>query len=483
MRKAIKQIGACAAILVVFCVVCRLVFYRTYTAYIPLTKPAEAQLQEAPPRIEAAFPEVAEPGKAEVRQGYLKLPVTPKGKGEVRIEVKDAQGETVASYWLRVSPFRSVYDLQSGGFTGDTAVMIAFTLFWLAVSAIMIWHYRQAKGPAYYAYSTIYYVGFALFALVTGILMMEVTIGHLVNPFEYNMMNAYRTINGASTRFMTVTMPLAFAFALAVIVSNIVLLLHERLRIQSMVGLLVGLAMIAGQAIGWALVMQDVSGSETEVRIRDTLVNVYATFFVYFECMLVGSVTCGISASRRRPEMDRDFIIILGCWFRKDGSLPPLLRGRVDRAVDFWRKQREETGREAILIPSGGQGKDEPMPEAAAMKQYLLAQQIPEDRIVPECESENTFQNMRNSRAILESINPGGKTLFATTSYHVFRSGIWAAQAGLTAEGIGSKTRWWFWPNAFMRECGGLMLKRWKQEILLAVILAVYFSLLSMILG
>ena len=123
------------------------------------------------------------------------------------------------------------------------------------------------------------------------------------------------------------------------------------------------------------------------------------------------------------------------------------------------------------------------MPEAAAMRQYLLTQQIPEERIVAECESVNTFQNMRNSRMILESINPEGKTLFATTSYHVFRSGIWAAQAGLTAEGIGSKTRWWFWPNAFMRECGGLLLKRWKQEVLLAVLLAVYFSLLSMILG
>lgn len=483
MRKAIKQIGVCAAILVVFCIVCRLFFFRTYIAYIPLTKPAEDQLKEVPPRIVTDFPEVAEPGKAEIRDGYLRLPVVPKGRGEVQIEVKNAQGQTVAYHWLKVSPFRTVYDMQTGGFTGDTAVMIAFTLFWLAVSAIMIWHYRQAKGPAYYAYSTIYYVGFALFALVTGILMMEVTVGHLVNPFEYNMINAYQTINGASTRFMTVTMPLAFAFALTVIISNIVLLLHEKLRIQSMVGLLVGLALIAGQAIGWILVMQDFSGSETEGRIRDTLINVYATFFVYFECMLVGSVTCGIRASRFQPEMDRDFIIILGCWFRKDGSLPPLLKGRVDRAVDFWRKQKETTGKEAILIPSGGQGKDEPMPEAAAMRQYLLTQQIPEERIVAECESANTFQNMRNSRMILENINPEGKTLFATTSYHVFRSGIWAAQAGLTAEGIGSETRWWFWPNAFMRECGGLLLKRWKQEVLLAVLLAVFFSLLSMILG
>ena len=65
----------------------------------------------------------------------------------------------------------------------------------------------------------------------------------------------------------------------------------------------------------------------------------------------------------------------------------------------------------------------------------------------------------------------------------MFRSGLWAKQAGLPAEGIGSKTKWWFWPNAFVRETAGLLQKRWKQETLFLVMLVAFFGVLSMVLG
>ena len=70
--------------------------------------------------------------------------------------------------------------------------------------------------------------------------------------------------------------------------------------------------------------------------------------------------------------------------------------------------------------------------------------------------------------------------MFSTTGYHVFRSGVWAGQAGLPAEGIGSPTKWWFWPNAFMRETLGLLQKRWKQELLFLLLLIGFFALLSL---
>ena len=95
----------------------------------------------------------------------------------------------------------------------------------------------------------------------------------------------------------------------------------------------------------------------------------------------------------------------------------------------------------------------------------------------------NTYQNMSHARAIIENIYPGGKTVFATTNYHVFRSGVWAANAGLRAEGIGGKTKWWFWPNAFMRECMGLLRQRWKMELSLLLALITFFVLQSMLLG
>ena len=222
--------------------------------------------------------------------------------------------------------------------------------------------------------------------------------------------------------------------------------------------------------IGWLLFNRDLAGPAWVGRAEDTIQNVYATVFVYFECMLAGAVICGLMAPRMTAEQDKDFIIILGCGFRKDGTLPPLLRGRADKALEFWRGQKKKTGRKARFIPSGGQGENETMPEAEAIRQYLLQEGIDDRLILKEDASKNTWQNMTNSKGIIQETG-GGKTIFATTNYHVFRSGLWARQAGLSAEGIGSKTKWWFWPNAFMRETVGLLQKRWKQEILFLLLL------------
>ncbi len=67
-----------------------------------------------------------------------------------------------------------------------------------------------------------------------------------------------------------------------------------------------------------------------------------------------------------------------------------------------------------------------------------------------------------------------------TTNYHVFRSGVWASLAKLPAEGVGSRTKWWYWPNAFMRECVGLLKNRVRQELLMMMATIAFFGLLSM---
>ena len=485
MRKAAKQIAVCAIALILFCVLCRLTVFHTYTAHIPLREQAMQALREnhGMPRAEIERADVLRLGDMTLRPGSVSVPVQPHHRGETEVRLLDPQGEEIAYQVFRVGPLGTVYDPQTGGFTGDIAVLIAVTLFWLLVSAIMVWHYRQAKGPDFYAYSTIYYAGFSLFALLTGLTMLVATVQHILRPESYNMFSAYRAINGASMQFMIGTLPAVVLFALAMMVSNTALLLHERPRWRNALGFAVGLLLILGEALGVYLYTRDFVGSEWEMRTQDALQNVYATLFVYFECMLLGSVICGVKAARHQPEMDKDFIVILGCWFRRDGTLPPLLKGRVERALAFWRQQKEKTAKEAILIPSGGQGRDESMPEAEAMRRYLISQGVPEDKIRTEAQSQNTYQNMAFSRQIISGIDPEGKTAFATTNYHVFRSGVWARLAGLSAEGMGGKTKWWFWPNAFMRECVGLLQNRWKQEILLLVVLLVFFGVLSIILG
>ena len=477
MRKAAKQIILCALALALLCIGCRFAFFRDFTIYLLVWESGPEN-----PQLRVEQPEVLRLGEAENHARYLSVPVYPDQTGEAWI-LSGAEGsDAVTMHRLWVDRFHTVFDLSTGNFSGDIVVLIAITLFWLLVSAIMLWHFFQAKGALFYDYGTIYYSGFSLFALASGLVMLSVTVSRLTHPETYSMLSAYSAISGASIRYMMLTTPLVLVFALGMAVSNLALLRHEGFRIQNLLGLLVGVLLLAGEAVGWLLFTRNFSGSELEGRIQDTLQNTYATIFVYFQCMLTGAVVCGIKAARHKPAPDKDFIIIHGCWFRPDKSLPPLLRGRVDKALEFWQEQKEKTGKEARFVPSGGQGSNEPTSEAEAIRQYLLSRGVEDRLILPENQSVNTYENMAFSKKIIQQADPKGKTVFSTSSYHVFRSGLWARQAGLAAEGIGGRTKWWFWPNAFMRETAGLLLKRWKQELLFLTLLIVFFGALSMIL-
>ncbi len=480
MKRVTIQIAALAAILLLVCAGCRLLTRNTYVASVPVQR---TDLAPENLRLEAETPGVVNPGTLRVEDGWVRVPIRPDGPGETFVELKDASGEGVGMMRLHVDRFGTVYDWSTGGFTGDTVALAAFTVFCLAVAAIMFRAWRDAKGPAFYTYSTIHAAGFSLFALLTGLTMLAVTLRHALRPRDFSMLYAYEAISGASWRFMMVTaVPLA-AFAVAMAVSNVALVRHEGFHPKNVLGVGIGVALVAGEVLAFALYSRDISGSEREVRTWMTLCNVYATAFACFECVLVGAIVCGIQAARHVPAPDADYILILGCKFRRDGTLTPLLRGRVDRAVAFWKRQRELTGKEAVLMPSGGQGADEPIAEAEAMRRYLVAQGVPEGRIVLEDRSRNTFQNMQFSRGLIEKEAPGAKVVYATTNYHVFRSGVWANLAGLPSEGVGSRTKWWYWPNAFMRECVGLMLNRIPQELALLAVMIAFFGALSVALG
>ena len=478
MKNVVKQVALLGLALLLVCVLGRLALRNTYVDRIPVPREpgAGGEMRLVSGDGEQA---VLDPGAPQTSEDGVQVTLKATQPGEAWYEVRDAGGERLSTQHYRVGRFLTVYDYDTGGFTGDALVMVALTAFWLGTAFIMLRAFFRTTGTAFYAYDTIYYVGFGLFTLVTGAVMLYLTLRRLFQPREFTMLDVYAALSGAGFNFMMVTLPALVVFAVAMIVSNIALLFHEQARLKNLLGLLVGLTLLAGEALAIYVQSRNLFRSARAFRAQIVAQNVYCTVFAYFECMLIGAAACGLLAAKHVPSRDRDFIIILGCGFRKDGSLSPLLRGRVDRALDFWRDQQSQGGRTAVLVPSGGQGSDETMAEAEAMRRYLMEQGVPEDKIMPEDRSTNTFQNMAYSKALTDASHPGGKVAFATTNYHVFRSGVWARLAGLEAEGMGARTIWWYWPNAFMRECAGLLARRWRQELVMVAAMALFFGVLS----
>ncbi|WIY63697.1 YdcF family protein [Bacillus arachidis] len=181
-----------------------------------------------------------------------------------------------------------------------------------------------------------------------------------------------------------------------------------------------------------------------------------------------------------RPRRNQDFIIVLGSGLIND-KVPPLLASRINKAIDFYWKQAAVTTPPTIIF-SGGQGPDENLPEAEAMQKYAVEKGIPIEHTIQENRSVNTYQNMLFSKQIMDSLKDKYKSIFTTNNFHLFRAGLYAKQAGLNSQGIGSKTAFYYWPNAMIREYIAIVVMSRKRHMkVVGVILgfAVFLSAMS----
>ena len=115
------------------------------------------------------------------------------------------------------------------------------------------------------------------------------------------------------------------------------------------------------------------------------------------------------------------------------------------------------------------------------MERYLLSKGIPAECILPEMQSKTTLENIQFSKKLIDAQKEDAKIVFSTTNYHVFRGGMLASKAGVKADGIGSRTKWYFWPNAFVREFIGLLYSAKKSVLLLFGTIALLFGIFSFI--
>ena len=145
---------------------------------------------------------------------------------------------------------------------------------------------------------------------------------------------------------------------------------------------------------------------------------------------------------------DFDYVIIHGAGLLKGDRISKLLSDRLDKAIDVYHKDPTPP----ILIPSGGKGSDEKLSEAEAMEKYLLEKGIPAEKIIREDKSATTFENLRNSKAIIDSQTGSKYTALVTSNYHVYRALRYCRKIGLKCTGIGSHVALYYWPSALIRE-------------------------------
>ena len=124
-------------------------------------------------------------------------------------------------------------------------------------------------------------------------------------------------------------------------------------------------------------------------------------------------------------------MIILGAKVNEDG-ISKTLKRRLDKAIEYYNTNKNINN----IIVSGGQGSDEVVTEALAMKNYLVKNGVSKDKIIMEDKATTTLENIIFSKKIITDKNLKGKVLIVTSDYHLFRGQFIASILGIDNEGL-----------------------------------------------
>ena len=377
--------------------------------------------------------------------------------------------------------------ILSAGKAPTTAVVMLDIIVLLLLSVVLMAHaFADSVRETIYSYANVGYIGGILFFTILIISL----IGHFttqVRSGAFSLRAMFDMLTDFPWQFAEFAVPVMFAVVILLGASNIALIKHEGFRPKNLLSIVLGGLYIGGTVAIWiaSLMLEryvfDVHSSKIQLVLNTYIPLFFILMMCYLECILVGCAIMGFVATMKEPEYDKDYIIILGCSIDKRGGLLPLLKGRTNRAIRFAWDQEIKTGKRCLYVPSGGQGPNEIMSEGSAMEFYLLSHGAEPDEIIPEKKSTDTYENFLFSARLIKECNPDAKIAFATTNFHVFRSGIIARMAGVDAEGVSAPTKWYFWPNGFIREFFGILAINKKAHIRMAVLTAVLCIVLGVV--
>ncbi|KTS02646.1 YdcF family protein [Microbacterium testaceum] len=267
----------------------------------------------------------------------------------------------------------------------------------------------------------------------------------------------------AAILFVAVAVPVVVAvLAVFLITNGITMLRLEGRSLANLLSLIAGIGLVAFPFVLLALLAWGGLGGFLVAALVVLVAGYAAAAFVAF---LVSSLLYAALPVPRTPTA----IVVLGSGLI-DGRVPPLLRGRLDRAIVAWQRAGRAGGVAPFVIPSGGQGPDEPRAEAEAMADYLREHGIPANLVHPETRSLNTRENLAFSRAIVEEIGATKPLLVVTSDYHVLRAGLLARRELPGARVVGARTAAYFVPSAFLREYVALLNRqRWMHVVFATV--------------
>ena len=269
---------------------------------------------------------------------------------------------------------------------------------------------------------------------------------------------------------------LVFLSGIFLIYNGFVLLKREGKSKVNYLSLGMGILIIAF----YIMIFVRAYGTDNYIFYQNPWLNIFFIFVIYsyiiFGFAFAGFLLYSLLYNFIPKGKNYNFIIIHGAGLLNGERVTPLLKRRIDKAVEAFKKSRNSNIK---LIASGGQGGDEKISEARAIFNYLMEEtDVPGEAVLMEDQSKTTYQNLLFSKKLGESLVETPRFLFVTNDYHVFRTSTYAKKIGIRGDGLGCSTASYYLPSAFIREYVALCVKmKWMFAGFYALlIIAVAFS-------
>ena len=163
-----------------------------------------------------------------------------------------------------------------------------------------------------------------------------------------------------------------------------------------------------------------------------------------------------VRAGRDDEAAPVDAIVVLGAA-QYDGRPSPQLAARLDHVVTLWQR-----GLAQYVVVTGGNQPGDRFTEASASRDYLVARGVPDDSILAEDTSDNTYDSLAAAADLLLAKGLE-RVLLVTDPFHAARVELIADEVGLDARSSPTPTSvvtGWSSTRGHLKEAAGVSLGR-----------------------
>ncbi|WP_432485673.1 YdcF family protein [Kineococcus esterisolvens] len=263
---------------------------------------------------------------------------------------------------------------------------------------------------------------------------------------------------------------------LLLLADGVLMVRRERHSLGNALSLLTGLALLLLPVVLIVLVRHENPVTGT---LAVGLLTAQACAGLLFLAFAVHTALYARLARRARAQA----VIVLGAGLVR-GGVSPLLAARLRRAAAAAEERVGPDGR-PVLVPSGGRGSDEPLPEGEAMARWLREHGVDAQGILVEDRARTTRENLRYSVELLQRNGVAEPYLIVTNDYHAPRAAMLARRLGIDAQAVGAPTALYYWPSAYLREFAAVVLEHRVLVLLsgLVVLVMMVFAWLALTAG